>query len=376
MMKELDKAYLDWMEAHREEYLSDLKELAQIPAPSHFEEKRAEWVKAWLERHGAEGVVIDEAKNVIFPYYAENCNELTVFNAHLDVVFPDMEALPFHEEDGKYFAPGIGDDTANLVALLQMAAMAMEMKLQPKTGILFVFNSCEEGLGNLKGTRQLMKDYAGRIAKWFAIDGGIDSYINKAVGSKRYEIIIETEGGHSYGAFGNRNAIHYMAKLIDTFYTLKVPEFGKTTYNVGVIEGGTTVNSIAQKCTMLYEYRSDDIRGMEYMDKFFDSVIESYRHMGISVHVEVVGDRPCQSEGVDVSAISAELEACGKMHGVEMTAHAGSTDCNIPLNLGIPAACFGVYHGKGAHTRGEWIDVESTKLGMKILCQLLIEQMK
>ena len=374
-MKELNQAVLSWLEQHREEYLADLKELAQIPAPSHFEEKRAEWVKAWLERHGATGVVIDEAKNVIFPYHAEGKNDLCVFNAHLDVVFPDMEPLPFHEADGKYFAPGIGDDTANIIALLQMAAMAIEMDLQPKQGFLFVFNSGEEGLGNLKGTRQLMKDYGDRIVKWFAIDGGLDSYINKAVGSKRYEITIETEGGHSYGAFGNRNAIHYMAKMIDSFYSLKVPDFGKTTYNVGVIEGGTTVNSIAQKCMMLYEYRSDDIRGMEYMDKFFDTVIEMYRNMGITVDVNIVGDRPCMAEGVDMAPICEQMEACGKLHGVEMTAHAGSTDCNIPHNMGIPAVCFGVYKGKGAHTREEWIDIESTKLGMKILASLIMDHM-
>ena len=374
-MKELNQAVLSWLEQHREEYLADLKELAQIPAPSHFEEKRAEWVKAWLERHGATGVTIDEAKNVIFPYHAEGKNDLCVFNAHLDVVFPDTEPLPFHEADGKYFAPGIGDDTANIVALLQMAAMAIEMNLQPKQGILFVFNSCEEGLGNLKGTRQLMKDYGSRIVKWFAIDGGLDSYINKAVGSKRYEITIETEGGHSYGAFGNRNAIHYMAKMIDSFYSLKVPDYGKTTYNVGVIEGGTTVNSIAQKCMMLYEYRSDDIRGMEYMDKFFDTVIEMYRNMGIKVDVNMVGDRPCMAEGVDMAPICEQMEACGKIHGVEMTAHAGSTDCNIPHNMGIPAVCFGVYKGKGAHTREEWIDIESTKLGRKILASLIMDHM-
>ena len=375
-MKELNQAVLSWMEAHRDEYLSDLRELAQIPAPSHYEDQRAAWVKAWLERHGAAGVVIDEAKNVIFPFHAEGCNDLTVFNAHLDVVFPDMEPLPFHEADGKYFAPGIGDDTANVIALLQMAAMTIEMDLQPEKGMLFVFNSCEEGLGNLKGTRQLMKDYAGRITKWFAIDGGLDSYINKAVGSKRYEITIETEGGHSYGAFGHRNAIHYMAKMIDSFYSLKVPDFGKTTYNVGVIEGGTTVNSIAQKCMMLYEYRSDDIRGMEYMDKFFDTVIEMYRNMGITVPVNMVGDRPCMAEGVDMGPICEQMEACGKLHGVEMTAHAGSTDCNIPHNMGIPAVCFGVYKGKGAHTREEWIDIESTKLGMKILASLIMDHMK
>ncbi len=375
-MKELHPSVLQWLESHREEYFADLKELAQIPAPSHHEERRAEWVKNWLEAHGATGVYIDEAKNVVFPFYAEGCNELTVFNAHTDVVFPDMDSLPVHEADGKLYGPGIGDDTANVIALLQMAAMALEMKLQPKKGILFLFNSCEEGLGNLKGTRQIMKDYAGRISSWFAIDGGLDSYINKAVGSKRFEITVETEGGHSYGAFGNRNAIHYMAEMIHTFYTLKVPAYGKTTYNVGTIEGGTSVNTIAQQCKMLYEYRSDDIRGMTYMDKFFDSVIESYRNMGITVNVELVGDRPCMAEGVDMTEISKLVEDCGRLHGVEMTAHAGSTDCNIPHSLGIPAVCFGVYIGDGEHTRSEWLDMESTRQGMKILASLLLEHME
>ncbi len=375
-MKELQQSVISWLESHREDYLNDLKELAQIPAPSHHEERRAQWVKNWLEAHGAVGVYIDEAKNVVFPFYAEGCNELTVFNAHTDVVFPDMDALPVHEEDGKLYGPGVGDDTANVIALLQMAAMAIEMKLQPKKGILFLFNSCEEGLGNLKGTRQIMKDYEGRIVSWFAIDGGLDSYINKAVGSKRFEITVETEGGHSYGAFGNKNAIHYMAEMINTFYTLKVPAYGKTTYNVGTIEGGTSVNTIAQQCKMLYEYRSDDIRGMSYMDKFFDSVIESYRNMGITVNVELVGDRPCMAEGVDMTDISKLVEDCGRIHGVEMTAHAGSTDCNIPHSLGIPAACFGIYIGDGEHTRSEWLDIESTKLGIKILASLVMEHME
>lgn len=375
-MKELNQAVLNWLEQHREEYFRDLKELAQIPAPSGHEEKRAEWVKNWLERHGAAGVVIDEAKNVIFPFHAEGCKELTVFNAHTDVVFPDMEALPLREENGKLYAPGVGDDTANVIALLQMAQMALELNLQPEKGILFVFNSCEEGLGNLKGSRQLMKDYEGRIAKWFAIDGGLDAYVNKAVGSKRFEIVIETEGGHSYGAFGNRNAIYYMAKMIDTFYSLRVPDYGKTTYNVGVIEGGTSVNTIAQQCKMLFEYRSDDVRGLAYMDQFFQSVVESYRNMGIRVQVEVVGDRPCMAEGIDMAPICAQMEAAGRSQGVEMSAHAGSTDCNIPLSLGIPAVCFGVYRGEGAHTRGEWIDSESTVLGMKILAALFMDHMK
>lgn len=375
-MKVLSQETLSWLEQQFPAYVKDLKELAQIPAPSHQEERRAAWVKDWLQAHGAQGVLIDEAKNVIFPYGDDGKGPLTVFNAHTDVVFPDLDALPLRQEGDILYGPGVGDDTANVIALLQMVQLCLEKKLQPKEGgILFVFNSCEEGLGNLKGSRQLMKDYGARIRAWFAIDGGQDSFTNKAVGSKRYRISIGTEGGHSYGAFGNRNAIVYMAQLIQTFYSLKVPDYGRTTYNVGTIEGGTSVNTIAQQCSILFEYRSDDKRGLDYMDRWFSAIMESYKTMGIQLEVELVGDRPCQSPDVDLSALSQQLCQAAALHGVEMRGFSGSTDCNIPLSQGIPALCFGVYKGHGAHTREEWLDLSTVPLGMKILAQLLLDYM-
>lgn len=375
-MKELQQAVLDYLQKHRQEYKDALKELAQIPAPSGKEQMRAQWCKQYLENLGAEGVYIDEALNVVFPYYAQGCNELTVINAHTDVVFPDEEPLPFKEENGRYYAPGVGDDTANVIAVLQMVGMALELNLKPKKGILFVLNSCEEGLGNLKGARQLMKDYSGRIAQWFAIDGGYHEFVTAAVGSKRYQITVETEGGHSYGSFGNRNAIYYMAKMIDSFYSLKVPACGKTTYNVGVIEGGTSVNTIAQKCSMLFEYRSDDVRGLAYMDQLFESVIAMYRNMGITVTVEKVGDRPCMAEGVNQQPLVDLIQQAGAFHGLSLEEESGSTDCNIPLSIGIPAVCFGVYEGCDAHTREEWLDIESTVVGMKFLAQVVMSLME
>ena len=375
-MKELQQAVLDYLQKHRQEYKDALRELAQIPAPSGKEELRAQWCKAYLEKLGAQGVYIDKALNVVFPYYAQDCNQLTVVNAHTDVVFPDEEPLPFKEENGRYCAPGVGDDTANVIAVLQMAGMAISLGLKPKKGILFVLNSGEEGLGNLKGARQLMEDYKGRIAQWFAIDGGYHEFVTKAVGSKRYKITVETEGGHSYGSFGNRNAIYYMAKMIDTFYSLKAPVYGKTTYNVGIIQGGTSVNTIAQSCSMLFEYRSDDIRGLDFMDQFFENVTATYRSMGISVIAEKVGDRPCMAQGVNQQPLIQLIQQAGALHGLSLKEESGSTDCNIPLSMGIPAVCFGVYEGHGAHTREEWLDIESTVVGMRFLAQVIMSLME
>ena len=343
----------------------------KIPAPSNHEEKRAQWCKEYLESFGAKGVYIDSALNVVYPYHAEGCDQLVAFLGHTDVVFPDTEELPVRVEGDTIYGPGVGDDTANAVAVMEMARMVTEMNLTPKTGILFVLNTGEEGLGNLKGVRKIMEDYAGRISCLYAIDGGYKQVVDNAVGSKRYKITVKTEGGHSYGAFGNRNAIYYMSQMITTFYAMKVPDIGKTTYNVGVIQGGTSVNTIAQSCEMLYEYRSDRREALEIMDRLFENCIATYRSMGIEVDVELVGNRPCKGE-VDNSQQMEFVRSIARQYGIEMTTASGSTDCNIPLSQGVPAVCFGVYLGQGTHTREEQISISSLDIGMEILAQVVL----
>ena len=361
-----------WLADHQEDLKQLIRDLCAIPAPSHHEERRAEFCKAWFEANGGKDVYIDEALNAVCPYHVTEDGPVMVFMAHTDTVFPDMEPMPFLEDETTFRCPGVCDDTTNLAVLMLCAKYFMEHNIKPRTGMLFVANSCEEGLGNLKGCRQIAADYGNRMVGLATIDGAcLEELVHVAVGSHRYQVTVKTEGGHSFGSFGKRNAIAYLASMIDTLYDVKVPQEGtsKTTYNVGIISGGTSVNTIAQEASMLYEYRSDNYSCLMKMKKMFEAVVEAYRAMGITVEVELVGERPC-ANGVDPQAHQALMDLAAdsirRVTGLEPDLRSGSTDCNIPLSLGIPAVCIGVCRATGVHTREECLDLTSLPTGFQL----------
>jgi len=253
--------------------------------------------------------------------------------------------------------------------LLMLAKYCIEKNIRPKKGILFVCNSCEEGLGNLKGTRQIFKDFAGRIGRFISFDSNLTSVADRCVGSHRYEVEVRTQGGHSFGAFGNDNAIHELSKMVTKIYQIQVPQIdgSKTTYNVGGISGGTSVNTIAQSARMLCEYRSDNVTCLAIMEEKFAAIFREAEAEKIRVLVKRIGERPCQDidpqKIEDLKALVVpQLEA---VIGQSITFKSSSTDCNIPLSMGIPALCIGVYRGGGAHTREEWIEKHSMVPGLE-----------
>ena len=366
-------------ENNEAELYKTLKELCGIPAPSGLEDERAEYCKNKLAEFGAKGVYIDGAKNVIYPINAEKSDKLTVIVAHTDTVFPDTEPMPYSDDGEIIRCPGVGDDTASLAVLLFLAKYLNENGISAKNGLLPVCNSCEEGLGNLKGTRRLFEDYAGRIERFVSFDSArLTNITNRCVGSVRYEVEVKTKGGHSYGAFGNKNAINYLSKIVHAIYCITVPEIEgeKTTYNVGTIEGGTSVNTIAQSAKMLCEYRSTSSDAMDIMKKKFFDIFDSVRDTDVEVNVKVVGERP-SAKGLDEEKQSELCKAVDaarrRVIEGESTYSSGSTDCNIPLSLGIPAIAMGVYFGGGAHTREEWIEKSSLKPGLEIAIETAIE---
>ena len=360
-----------YVEQHADELLTLVKTLCAIPAPSHHEEKRAAFCKEWWEAAGAKNVYVDEAKNAVFPL-CDSGRDIVLFMAHTDTVFPDTQPMPLREQDGKLFCPGIGDDTVNVATLLLASRYLLECGKQPKTDIVFVANSCEEGLGNLKGCRAIMETYGARVKEVISFDLDLKSVYTKAVGSARYKIKIRTKGGHSWSDFGNGNAISEAALLIKALYEQALPkESGcKTTYNVGMISGGTSVNTSAQYAEFLYEYRSDSSACMEQMKENLNSILDTFQERGVQIEREELGVRPGMGVCKDCErqeALIRRAENCIKsVTGKAPKRLAGSTDCNIPFSYGIPSVCFGLATMGGTHTREEYIETDSVRLGLEV----------
>lgn len=361
------------IESRAAESLQLLLDLARIPAPSNQEQQRADFCLNWLRSAGAKNAYVDDALNVIYPIGDTGSNDLMVFMAHSDVVFPDTTALPLKIENGRIFCPGVGDDTANAVALLTVAAYIAEHRLTPKNcGILLVINSGEEGLGNLKGSRKIMADFGHRVKEFITFDGNASAIVTKAIGSVRYRVTITTQGGHSFARFGAPNAIAQLAQLITRLYEIEVPPIGKTTYNVGTISGGTSVNTIAQSAQMLFEFRSDEPDGLAAMQEHFDRILDDFRAAGVQIETELVGDRPCGLAVDNTTLANRAAAAVLEHYGFSPTLTAGSTDCNVPLSMGIPAICPGCVMGSGAHTREEYVELDSLLPGLKVAFSLIL----
>jgi len=366
----------DYVNHKKDETVELLKRVTETPAPSNDEIRRAEFLKSWFLSEGLADVFIDEALNVIYPMGDSGSNDVVIFMAHSDTVFPDTETIPIIEKDGFLHAPGIGDNSANLTNMLMAIKFITESNLKPKdVAVIFAATSGEEGLGNLKGNRALCERYKGRIKEVIGLDGNMNGLVDNAVGSHRYKVSIYTEGGHSYGNFGNRNAIHYLASMIGSLYLIQVPKSAKTTFNVGTIEGGTSVNTIAENASMLYEFRSESVECLKIMEDYFNSVVDSYIKSGVKVEVQTLGIRPCK-EGVDESALDElrqrNIAIMKKYYDGDIEIDAGSTDSNIPLSMGIPSVTFGSKISGGTHTRAEYLDPNSLVPGQKIAIDAIL----
>lgn len=363
-----------WARRCHEEELSVLRLFAKMPSPSGHEEARARLVQEWLLEQGAQNVQVDEANNVICRIGDPNGRSV-VFSAHTDIVFPDLKLLPLHEDSSRLYAPGVGDDTANLVNLLMATTFLLRHpELVPEgTQVVMVANSCEEGLGNLRGTRALYARSDLRIARHVAFDLYLPQCITQAVGSHRFRIRCITPGGHSLRDFGTPNAIEVLCGIVEGLYGLDLPH--GATVNVGAIKGGTKVNAIAGRASMVIEYRSPSNDDLLWLYSQVKKLVDQRRGPQVTLEVEKLGVRPGNGS-VNQDALGKLSNMCQQVivaaTGKTPDLSPASTDANIPLSMGIPAACVGTVLGGLLHTRDELIDKHSLEDGLTVALALML----
>lgn len=366
----------------------DLITLTQIPAPPFKEEARGKEYAKMLKSAGVDSVWTDEVGNVIGKRRGKSGKRTVVVEAHLDTVFPEGTDVTVKQRGDTLFAPGIGDDTRGLAVVLAILKAMEKNSIETEADVLFIGTVGEEGLGDLRGVKQLFSEKGPRIDSYIAIEGGgADRLTFKGIGSNRYRVTFKGPGGHSSGAFGLVNphnalgrAIHYFALDADKF----TKEGIRTTYNVGVIGGGTSVNSIPFESWMEVDMRSESPERIEGIDNLLQAAVQralkeenqmKRRGPDLEVEVKPIGKRPAGGIAPNTPLVQRALAATENMH-MAPSIRVGSTNSNIPFSKGIPAITIGA-GGKagGAHSLNEWWlqDNEATMATQKALLVLLAE---
>ncbi len=370
------RAALDWLATYIS-WVNDLQaRLTGIPAPPFQEAARAAAVKPLLAEAGL-SVEIDKAGNVIGELRGANEKELIIVAAHLDTVFPAGTDVKVHREGTRMSAPGISDNGAGLAALLALARAVHSAHLKPQRTILFVADVGEEGEGNLRGMRALVEAYRGRLRAVVVLDGsGTDHVTTKALASRRLEALITGPGGHSWSDFGMPNPINALVRGSVRFINTKVPATPRTTFNIGQMEGGTSVNSVPHEARLKVDIRSESEDELvrleaalrECMAAGVRDEMESARDRSkgkLEWKVELLGSRPGGELNPD-SPLLAALHAADEFVGNQSRVERSSTDANIPLSLGIDAIAIGAGgNGGGAHSLQEWYDSAGRELGLR-----------
>ncbi|PBI90529.1 Carboxypeptidase G2 precursor [Variovorax boronicumulans] len=357
---------LESVKADHERTVEELKTLTEIEAPPFKEQKRAEAFLARLKALGLPDAKIDAEGNVIGLRKGTGNGPKLLISAHLDTVFPAGTDVKVKERDGKLFAPGIGDDTRGLSVLLSWLKVLNDNKIQTVGDLMIVANVGEEELGNLRGMKAIFRDHLdidGMVGLEPSPDGHV---LVLGTASHRYEVTFKGPGGHSFGAFGQvPSAIHGMGRAIAKIAEVRTPSFPKTTFTVGTVGGGTSVNTIAPDARMAIDIRSDDMASLLETEKKIlatldEAVAEENKRWNVtslSVSTKLIGDRPGGRTPPDSVIVEAATRA-NSAFGHKTLLRGGSTDANVPISLGIPAIIIGG-GGKsgGFHSLGESIDV-------------------
>jgi acetylornithine deacetylase/succinyl-diaminopimelate desuccinylase-like protein len=360
------------IEAHHEDLVQLIIRLCEIAAPTFAEGPRAHAVAEELRSLGLQQVHVDDTNNVIGVLPGPEAGPTFLLDAHTDTVFPAGTDVRVRREDGKLKAPGVGDDSSNLACGLFLLRLARDCALPLSGTLIFSGTAGEEGLGDLCGIKAVMKELSSRVDYVLALDGQLGRICDQGVGSHRYKITVKAQGGHSWADFGAPSAIHALGTTIGRIAALAVPEHPRTTFNVGMISGGTSVNTIAESAAMWLDMRSVSAAELANLENRVLAIFpEVERESHVQIERQLVGDRPAGSKA-DTAWMVDTVRQAHEVLGLQTRVSAASTNANVPLSQGIPAVVIGAYTGKGTHRLEEWIDERSVILGMKQLVLVVL----
>ena len=358
--------------AKRTEAVAELaRRICQVPAPTGNEWERAQLVDSlWKERGYTPE--IDAVGNVYIRRGRHKSGPVLMLLAHTDTVFSAATPIVVERQGDILRGPSIGDNSVNVAAMISALDVLDELGIETNVDIVAVADVGEEGLGNLLGARTAVERYREKVGAVIAIDGSLGRITHIAVGSKRWRIIVRGPGGHSYGSFGTPSAIHGLGRIIAAIADLQVPQQPKTTYNVGIIEGGTSVNTIAPRAEALLDLRSADIAALNRVADEVRAIVEQRAGPGLQTEIEILGERPAGECSRSNPLVQLAAGAISWL-GIEPIYEASSTDANIPISLNIPAVCVGITKVERAHTLEEYLRVPPIGDGLAQLTRLCIE---
>jgi len=385
----------EWLEKNVDWVNTQHIRITEVPAPPFQERTRAQFMRRLLDGLGLK-LRIDEMGNVIGERPGSD-SHVVILSAHLDTVFPAGTEVQVHRDPPidvgrmpqRLLAPGITDNSVGLAALLATARAMHEGRIRTKYTVVFAANVGEEGEGNLRGIRKLMETYKGRVRAVIALDGAsVDHVTTMALGSKRFEITVVGPGGHSWSDFGLPNPIHALARAVARFVRTPVPDEPRTTFNVGEIEGGTSVNSIPASARIKVDMRSGSTAEIEKLESALRAAVTAgleeenaaARERGmlrapngkLEAKYKLLGERPA-GDLPENSFLLERLRAVDHLLDHRSRAERSSTDANIPLSQGVPALSIGAGgRGGGAHSLAEWYDPDGREFGLKRVLLLLV----
>lgn len=350
-----------------EKLLNLAVQIQQIPAPTFQEARRAEFVRGLFAAEGLQDVTQDATGNVRARLPGTNSHQTIVVSAHLDTVFPLETDLSVKHSPGRISGPGIGDNSLGVAALFGLVWMLRERGAPLPGDVWFVANTCEEGLGDLRGMKSVCEHFGDLPRCYLVLEGmALGHVYNQSIGVRRYRVQVRVGGGHSWSDYGQPSAIHELADLVSRITALRLPSSPRTTLNVGRMAGGTSINTLAAEAWMELDMRSEDPQALARLVERVDALIAAANRPSVHVAAEVIGERPAGSlpPGHPIIRLA---QGCLSAHGLGASLTSGSTDANIPLSRGYPAVVMGVTTGFGAHTTEETIHTDPVGQGMASL---------